>query len=148
MFAREKQIIVSLIGSILILTFYSLHIYENFISGNPDILNSLQFWGESFIILIPIAIIVQIIIHIIFAIINKILTNEDPPKKNDERDKLIELKAIRISHWIFTAGFFIAMGTLAVNMPPYIMFLLLISSGFLASIFSDIAKIYYYRRGF
>lgn len=68
--------------------------------------------------MIPIAIVAQIIIHIIFAIINKMVTNEDMPTTDDERDKLIELKSIRISHWIFTIGFMLAMGSQAIDMKP------------------------------
>ena len=68
--------------------------------------------------MIPIAIVAQIIIHIIFAIINKMVTNEDMPTTDDERDKLIELKSTRISHWIFTIGFMLAMGSQAIDMKP------------------------------
>lgn len=89
----------------------------------------------------------QIIIHIIFAIINKIVTNEDISSITDERDKLIELKAIRISHWIFIFGFLLSMGSQAVGMQPWVMFITLIFSGFIAAIVSEIAKIYFYRKG-
>ena len=93
-------------------------------------------------------IISQIVIHIIFAIINKIVTNEDMSTKSDERDKLIELKAIRISHWIFTAGFLVSMTTQVIGMPPYAMFLTLVFSGFISAFISELAKIYFYRKGF
>jgi hypothetical protein len=46
------------------------------------------------------------------------VTNEDMPTTDDERDKLIELKSIRISHWIFTIGFMLAMGSQAIDMKP------------------------------
>jgi hypothetical protein len=90
---------------------------------------------------------VQIVIHILFAIANRIITQEDMPDITDERDKLIELKCIRISHWIFILGFMLAMGSLAMGMKPYVMFLTLISSGFVASLASEVAKVIYYRRG-
>ena len=125
---QEKQILVSVISSILILGFYSLYVYQKYIAGNPEILNDFKFWGRSFLFLIPVSIVVQIIIHIIFAIINKIITNEDFPSITDERDKLIELKAIRISHWIFISGFVLSMGSLTLNMQPYVMFITLIFS--------------------
>jgi len=144
---QEKQILVSVISSILILGFYSLYVYQKYIAGNPEILNDFKFWGRSFLFLIPVSIVVQIIIHIIFAIINKIITNEDFPSITDERDKLIELKAIRISHWIFISGFVLSMGSLTLNMQPYVMFITLIFSGFIAAIVSEIVKIYYYRKG-
>jgi nucleoside recognition membrane protein YjiH len=95
-----------------------LHVYSKYIAVNPEIINSFKFWGKAFVILIPIAIVAQIIIHIIFAIINKMVTNEDMPTTDDERDKLIELKSIRISHWIFTIGFMLAMGSQAIDMKP------------------------------
>ena len=145
---HEKQIIVSLVNTVLIIGIYSLYVYNNYIFANPEILNDFKFWGKAFLILIPVAIITQIIIHIIFAIINKIVTNKDVPTLSDERDKLIELKAIRIAHWVFTIGFLLAMGSQAFEMKPYIMFITLISSGLIASIAESIARLYYYRRGF
>lgn len=145
---QEKQSIVSIIGSIVVMGFYSMYVYRNYIAGDLEILNDFQFWGRSFLFLIPIAIVTQIVIHIVFAIANRIITREDIPGFSDERDKLIELKAIRISHWIFIFGFMTSMGSLALGMKPYAMFLILISSGFLASIASEVAKIVYYRKGY
>ncbi|MFH0733059.1 MAG: hypothetical protein V2B16_00195 [bacterium] len=144
---KEKQILVSLIGSILILGFYSIYVYNNYIAGKPEVLNDFKFWGKAFLILILVSIVAQIIIHIVFVIINKILTNEDMPTITDERDKLIELKAIKISYWIFCFGFLLAMGALAIGMQPYVMFLLLIYSMFATGIVESIARIYFYRRG-
>lgn len=66
---------------------------------------------------------------------------------SDERDKLIDLKAIQISHWIFVTGFLLSMVTQVVGLPPYAMFFILIAAGFISSIVSEIAKMYYYRKG-
>lgn len=144
---QEKQSIVSIIGSVLVIGFYSLYLYRNYIQADLELLNDFQFWGKSFLYLIPVAIVVQIVIHIIFAIADRIITQEDMPGFTDERDKLIELKSIRISHWIFIFGFMLAMGSLAMGMKPYVMFLTLISSGFIASLAAEVAKIIYYRKG-
>lgn len=145
---KEKQILISLATSALIFVIYSLYVYNDYIVDEPEIINSLKFWGKTFLILIPIAIVAQIIIHIIFAIINKIVTNEDIPTISDERDKLIELKSMKIAYWIFTLGFMIAMTTQAFEMKPYVMFLVFASSGFIASLVEGIAQIYFYRKGF
>ena len=144
---KEKQVLASLIATILIIFFYSLYIYNRYIEDDPEILNNFRFWGKTFLVLIPISIIVQIVIHILFAIVNKIVTNEDPVDKEDERDKLIELKSVRVSHWTFTIGFMLAMGSLALGLQPWIMFVILIASGFLSEIVSGSVKIYYYRKG-
>ena len=144
---KEKTILVSVISMILILGLYSLYVYHKYVAGNLDIINDFSFWGKAFLILIPVTIVSQIIIHIIFAIIDKIVTNEDISSITDERDKLIELKAIRISHWIFIFGFLLSMGSQAIGMRPWVMFIILIFSGFIAAIVSEIAKIYFYRKG-
>jgi len=144
---QEKQSIVSIIGSLLIIGFYTLYVYKNQVAGDPEIINDFQFWGKSFLWLIPIGIVVQIVIHILFAIGNRIVTQEDMPDITDERDKLIELKSIRISHWIFVVGFMLSMGSLAFGMKPSVMFITLLSSGFIASLASEVAKIFYYRKG-
>jgi flagellar biosynthesis protein FlhB len=144
---KEKQILVTIITLILIFAGYAFYVYQKYVEPDFSILNNFKFWGKTFLIFIPVTIVSQIIIHIVFAIINKIVTNEDIPTLNDERDKLIELKSIRISHWIFTTGFLLSMVTLVLEMPPYMMFITLIASGFISGIVSEIAKLYYYRKG-
>jgi uncharacterized membrane protein len=144
---KEKQVLVSVIASLTIIVFYSLWVYSKYIESNPEVINDLRFWGRSFIVLIPVAIITQIVIHILFAIINKIVTGEDLSDKDDERDKLIELKSLRVSHWIFIVGFTLAMGAVALGMELWVMFVTLIFSGFLSDLISSSVKIWYYRKG-
>ena len=146
-YKKEKTILVTLICLILVYTFYSLYIYFKYISVNPEIINNFKFWGKTFFIFIPIIIISQIIVHIVFSIINKIITNEDIPTISDEMDKLIELKSLKISHWAYSLGFILAMGSQAIGMQPWVMFIILIFSCFLSSIISEIVKIYFYRKG-
>jgi len=144
---QEKQVILSLVNTLLILFIYSFYVYSKYIDGNPEIIHDMKFLGKAFVILIPVTIIVQIVMHIFFVIVNKIVTNEDPPKREDEMDKLIELNAQRASHWVFIAGFFGAMASQAIGQPPYVMFLAFIVSGFLSGMISDVAKLIYYRKG-
>lgn len=144
---QEKMSILSLVNSILIPGIGTLYVYNRYISVSPEIINELSFWGNAFLILIPIVIVIQIVMHILFAIINKIVTKENLSDITDEMDKLIELKSIRISHWIFISGFFLAMGSQSIGMKPFVMFVCLILFGFAAGIVSDVSKIYFYRKG-
>ena len=144
---KEKRILISLIGSVLTLGFYAWYVYSRYIAGNPDILNDFRFWGKSFLILVPVAIVLQIVIQIIFAIYVHAISREEIDPIEDERDKLIELKAIKISHYLFIIGFMLAMGSLAWGSQPWVMFVLLISSGFIATVVTEIVRLYYYRRG-
>jgi hypothetical protein len=145
---QEKQAIVSLISTLLILGLYSLYLFHNYQDATLILNNDFRFWGKAFLILIPVMIVAQIIIHIIFIIINKIVTNEDVPKLRDERDKLIELKALRISHWVFVLGFLLSMGSQAMGMQPYVMFITLVAAGCLSSSAAEMTKLYLYRKGF
>jgi hypothetical protein len=144
---QEKQSILSLFNGVLILGIYSLYVYQKYLSVTPELINDFKFWGKAFITLVPIVIVVQIVMHILFYIANTIVTRESPPEKQDEMDKLIELKSLRISHWIFILGFFLAMGSQAIEMENWVMFVCLIASGFLSGFTGDIAKIYFYRKG-
>lgn len=145
---KEKQIFVSMLTTVLVTIFYALHVYKNSVIPNPEILNDLKFWGVKLIWFIPISVVAQIVVTIVFAIINKIVTNEEMPSKTDERDKIIELKSIRVSHWIFISGFFTAMVFMALGFNISAMFIILLLSGLFSSIVSDIVKIVWYRRGF
>ncbi|HPR60576.1 MAG TPA: hypothetical protein PLF35_06510 [Prolixibacteraceae bacterium] len=144
---KEKQIVVNLIASIITIGLYVLYVFQKQVAGNIEILNDFKFWGKSFLWLIPVSIVALIIIHIIYAIINKIVTNEDIPTIDDERDRIIELKSIRVSHWIFTAGFVGAMAALAFGAKPSAMFIILLASGLSSAIISELVKLYYYRKG-
>lgn len=144
---QEKQILVSLFNTLIILVAYSYYLHSKYAAFTDQMLNDLQFLGKAFLMLIPITIVVQVVFLIIFHIVVRIISSEKIPEITDERDKLIELKSIRISHWVFISGFFIAMGSQALGMKPFVMFLALIISGFLAGIVSDIAKFIYYRKG-
>lgn len=144
---KEKRILVSLIATVVIFTVYVWYVYSKSVAGNIEIINDFHFWGRSFLILIPVGIVTQIVIQIVFAISHKITTGEDPDAIDDERDKLIELKAIKISHYIFITGFALAMGSLTLRMQPWVMFVVLISSGFVATIVNEIVRLYFYRKG-
>ena len=146
--SKEKLILVSSISTLLIFGSYSFYVYNEFVADNLAIINDFKFWGKAFLILIPVSIVAQIVIHIVFAILNKIVSNEDMPTTEDERDKLIDLKAIRVSHWVFVFGFLVAMGSQAAEMAVWVMFVTLIISGFFSSVVSDLTKFYYYRKGF
>lgn len=148
MHTKEKQALVTIISSTVVMALYALWVFKKQVVPNPEIVNSLPFWGKYFMLFIPIAIVALIIIYIVFAIINKIVTNEDMDEMTDERDKLIELKTIRISHWIFTAGFFLAMGSQALGMQTWVMMVTFIVSGLLSGLVSETARFIMYRRGF
>lgn len=119
---QEKKICVSITSSILIFSLYSLYAIKNAEEGSITSASDFSFWGSFILVLLPVSIAAKIIIHIGFVIFNKIATNEDEPSFEDEFDKIVELKADRISLYVF---FF----------------------GFLSDLMGRIAQLYFYRKG-
>jgi hypothetical protein len=62
-------------------------------------------------------------------------------------DRLIDLKSIRISRWVTSSFFLLALGTQAIGMQPWVMLATLVASCFLGGVVEGIAKIYFYRKG-
>ncbi|MBC7810027.1 MAG: hypothetical protein H7175_02715 [Burkholderiales bacterium] len=145
---QERRAIVNIISSLLITAFYSSYMiqrYPQVDSYSPDIFH---FWGSYIMLLIPVSIVARIIIYIIFSIINTIATREQQPDIEDERDKLIELKASQNSGYVFILGFVLAMGSLVISLPPAVMFIILICFGLASDVLSNLFQFIYYRRGF
>lgn len=144
---QEKKSIVSLISTLLIFGFYCMYVFQKYPAGSLDQADTFRFWGSFILILIPVTITAKIIISIVFNIIHRIATNEAEPSFADELDKLIELKATRNSHYVFTFGFLLAMGSLVMDMQPTVMFIILIGSGLVSEIVGVITQLYHHRKG-
>lgn len=144
---QEKRNVVSLISTLLIFSLYSMYVFQKYQEGSFHTSNAYSFWGAFILILIPVSILAKIIIHIVFSIVNTIATKEKEPRITDELDKLIELKSTRNSHYVFIIGFLLAMIPLVMDQPPYVMFIIFISSGLLSEVIGVITQLYLYRRG-
>lgn len=144
---KEVQIIMTIVAFLIIIGVYVWHVYSKFIVPDPQLINNPQFWGERFIILVPIMIGTLIAFFIVFAILKKAVTNKDIETLTDEMDRLIELKAIRISRMVNSVGFLLAFGSLAIGKQLWVLFTILLSSCFIAALVESLAKLYYYRKG-
>jgi hypothetical protein len=144
---QEKKTLFYLLSTFLIFGSYCLYVFQNAPFGILDQEDPFRFWGLFVIVLIPVTIVAKIILHILFSIINRMVTNEDEPSFADELDKLIDLKATRVTHYTFSMGTVLAMGTLALGMTPNTMFVTFVGFAFLSEVAGYIAQLYYYRRG-
>ncbi len=145
---QEKRNLVNLISAVLITTVYSVLMSQRYPQSDPYSREVFQFWGAFFLILIPVSIIARIVIYIIFHILNYIATREEDAPITDERDDLIELRAGRFSRYVFWIGVMLAMGSLVMELSPATMFIILICTGVVSEIVSEVSQIYFYRRGF
>jgi hypothetical protein len=144
---REKESIVNIFSGILITAVYGWIVYQRHLEGRFDLTEDLNKWGNVFLIFIIVSVVARIVIYIIFHIINAIATREEDIPVEDERDKLIKLKATRNSHYVFSGGFVLAIIGLSLGMPVYLIFIVFIISGLLSEIVDNGSQIYYYRKG-
>jgi hypothetical protein len=144
---REKENIVNIFSGLLITGIYSLIIYQKHLQGQFDLTEDFSKWGVILLIFIGVSIVSRIIIYIIFHIFNYIATREEDIPKEDERDKLIKLKATRNSYYVFSGGFVLAVLALAIGMPVYGIFIAFVGTGLLAEIVENSSQMYYYRKG-
>ncbi len=147
---QEKNITVTLASFILIFGFYLFRLQQLIQNGNFDAPHLFRLWVSIIVTSIVVTIVAMILAHAGSGIIQAIRTKAEPVLEDitDERDKLIDLKGTKTTYTIFSIGTFLAMLTFALGQPPLVMFTLLIFFGLLAQIVGDIARLYFYRRGF
>jgi hypothetical protein len=145
---HEKRAIVNMFTSVLVTASYSVYLYVRYLAGGGEFANDPVFWAKAFLVFIPISIVANIIITIIFTIHYRLTAHEEEPAITDERDRLIELKGSRNALYTFSMGVVLAMITLALGMPISVMFITLIYSGLLSSLVDELTQFALYRRGF
>lgn len=174
---QEKKTIASLVTGVPVLVAYCIYALLKYQSDAADIhdlsswaISILVFIGIG----IGIAIVTQIVFHIVIAAGGQIKRQisleiakgkkDTVPYNNsdisitenidcsefedeDEMDKLIGLKTMRIGYIITGIGFLAGIVMLAVKLPPsYMLNILFIACG-LGSLSEGIAQLYYYRKG-
>jgi hypothetical protein len=145
---HERRALVSAVSTVVILAVYSTVMSPRYPAGDPFAPAVFEFWGGFFLLLIPFTIAAQIIIEIAFTIFSRMATQEGEPSVRDERDSLIDLRSARNALYVFSVGVVLAVGTQAFGLEPAVMFVLLIASGVLSALVSDISQFVYYRRGY
>jgi hypothetical protein len=147
MSAHERQAIVSLLTTVLLAVFFVAYVLPRYPAGNPYAPEVFHFWGTAFVILVPVSVVANIAVSIVFSIVYAMATRQKASSFADERDKFIELRALRNALYAFTAGFSLAMGSLAIGMPPSVMFIVLMGSGYGSGLVGNLSKLYLYRKG-
>ena len=144
---QEKRSMVNLITTPLLFIIYYLFVYVQYQSLSVALGTDISFWAKYILILVPVMIIPKIIIYIIFAIINKIMTGDKITDMEDEMDKLIDLKASRNGSIVFMIGFMLAMVALVSGWSAHSMFIIILGSFMVSGIFGEASMFYYYRKG-
>ncbi len=145
--SQERQAIISLLTTLLLAAIFFVYVLPRYPTGNPYSAAVFHFWGVAVVILIPVSIVASIAVSIVFSIIYSMATHEKAAFLADERDKFIEVRALRNAVSVFTCGFLLAMGSLVIDLPPSVMFIVLMGSGYAAVMVGTLSQLYLYRKG-
>lgn len=148
---QEKSITVALASYLLILGYYLVNLLQMFQGGGLVAPRVFSLWVIVIVATIIVNIIANILTNIVLSIVQAIKTRTAEVEEQfiaDERDKLIDLKGVKVAYITFSLGVLLAMLTFVFGQPPLVMFSSIIFFSIVAEIAGGIAQIYLYRRGF
>jgi hypothetical protein len=162
---QEKKTITSIVSALILMGAYAIDALSRYRAGTAP-LDNLGLWAGLMLKYIGIGIVVTIILQILFHILlsvgiavrEKIRDHKSDDKAiertikgemvEDERDKLIELKSLRVGFSLAGAGFIAALFSLVLEHPPVAMLNILFFSFLAGSIIEGLSQLFFYRRGF
>jgi len=145
---HEVNIIATLISTALVFAIYWVKMHQMYQAGMFNTADTASLVGKAILLLIVVQIGVNIVTRIASHILFYVSRREDEPDMEDERDKLIELRGLRISFFVLSGGFILSMIALAVGQPTFLVFNLIIFSFTVGDMAGNGLKLHHYRRGF
>lgn len=160
MYYQQKRTIVSLAEGILLLAAYCIYVLGK-VNAGAVAPGDLHFFAVAMLWFIGIGvaagIVIQIVFHILLSVAVAVREREKDEKTieamvsaemvEDERDKMIDLKCMRISFAVAMAGFVAGLVLLALNGSAVVMLNILFGGIWLGTIAEGIAKLAYYKVG-
>lgn len=161
---QEKKTIVALLTGIFVLAGYCIYTF-NMVRSGMAAADDARFWATAILIFIGIGVAASIVIQIVFHILlsvalavkKQVQSGKCDDKEiektlelemvEDEMDKLIGLKAMRISFAIAGTGFIIALISLVLNYSPAVMLNIIFLAFSIGSMIEGVTQLYFYRRG-
>jgi hypothetical protein len=160
----EKRAIVSIFAGIAVLVSYIIYVCGRVKTGEatPD---DLKFWAGAMLLFIIVGIVASIVIQIVFHILLSMLiaireqlkTGKSDDKHiekkiaaeiiEDEMDKLVELKSMRVGFIVAGVGFVTALIFAYLGFSVGVMMNIMFFSFSVGSILEGFSQIFFYRRG-
>jgi hypothetical protein len=161
---QEKKTVVSIVSGVLVLAAYCIYAFGQYQAGAAAP-GDLKFWAGAMLIFIGIGIAASIIIQIVFHILlsiaiaaSKKIQNEQcddttieksikAEMVEDEMDRLIEMKSMRVGFIFAGIGFVAGLLSLIFNYPPAVMLNIIFLSFSGGSLLEGFTQLYFYRKG-
>lgn len=143
---QERQAVGNLMAGILIFGVYFYWIWRAIDGGLLDTASAATTIGRGILVLIIGGIIVTIGVQILTSIgISIINRDPEPSFVVDERDRLLELRAMRVSYIITGIGFVASMVALALGSMPLVVSQYIVLSFAVGTLFESILMLIFYR---
>lgn len=160
MYYQEKKTIVGIVQGLAILAAYCIYVFGKVRQGAAGF-EDIKFFAVTMLTFIGVGIVVTIVIQVIFHVLLSVsvaVRERDKDGKaienainaemvEDERDKIIELKSMRIPMIATMVGFVAGLVLLMLDYQPAVMLNVLFIAASLGSVGGDVAKLIYYRAG-
>lgn len=148
---NQKNYTTAFVNFTLILGWFCFRVTQMMQNETLTQANVFRLWAIVIALAILGTILAIILVHIISSAILVMRTGDKNAKiedLEDERDKLIDLKATQVTYSASSLGVFTAMLSFALGYPPLVMFNLLIFFGILAQVIGIATRLILYQRGF
>lgn len=136
---REKSAWISLLAYLGIYGFYFANVATALANGNAD--------GSHFLGLFAQSVVLFVLVTIIFTVIIAVLAPRDAQAPQDEREKLIALKASSASSYVLASGVVLIIGMLFFGAGDFLVINLLFFALVLSEVFRIAMQIALTRRG-
>ena len=161
---KVKSTIVSMVTGVLLMAAYGIYAAGK-VNAGAAALDDMKFWASTILTFIGIGIIAMIVIQIVFHILlaigkavqvqvtsgkvddREIERSLELDMVEDEMDKLISLKSMRVGYAIGGLGFIAALVSLVMGRPAAVMLNILFGAFYFGSLVEAVAQLFYYRRG-
>jgi len=157
---QSKKTITSMVTGVIILAAYCIYAFGKY-TAQAQIEGNIKFWALTMLAFIGIGVAAQIVLQILFhialsigiAVKEREYSEQEINRKieatiiEDEMDKLIELKSLRIGFVFAGAGFVGALIVLALGLPIFIALNIMYLSFMVGSLMEGLASLYFYGKG-
>lgn len=154
---NSKRTITSMVVGIILFAAYAIHALRKYALPPANMAS----WAKTMLVFIGIGavglFIVQILFHIVYAIGIAVKEQEQSDKEverlisasivEDERDKLVSLKATRIGYIVIGAGFIATLAALALGGTAILALHILLGAFLVGSLVEGAVSVYLHERG-
>tara|TARA_B100000315_G_scaffold250691_1_gene283944 strand:- start:469 stop:888 length:420 start_codon:yes stop_codon:yes gene_type:complete len=136
---REKSAWISLISILLVSGFFFRHVPSMMTAeSHPALVRGLLYCVIALVV-------IEVVAHVVVAM----RAPKDAQAPKDERERLIELKAIRSAHYVFVVGVLLAVSSMIhIRANVFAMAYHLLLAFVVAEVVNYATRIVYHRRGF